>query len=133
MQTKKYIGRPNIFMERDSKSILEMARGAIMERVDYEMSRIVDNIMDANTKATAKRKLVVTVVLQPDDERANIVADVTAKSTLAATNPVRTSLYVAGDPTTGEMSVVEMVPQVPGQMGFDDSEQEAPAMLRLVK
>lgn len=120
-------------MERDSKSILEMARGAIMERVDYEMSRIVDNIMDANTKATAKRKLVVTVVLQPDDERANIVADVTAKSTLAATNPVRTSLYVAGDPATGEMSVVEMVPQVPGQMGFDDSEQEAPAMLRLVK
>ena len=50
-----------------------------------------------------------------------------AKSTLAATNPVTTSLYVAD-----EESIVEMVPQIPGQLTVDDSEQEAPPMLKLI-
>ena len=32
------------------KSILEMARGAILERADYEMKRILDNISEAKSK-----------------------------------------------------------------------------------
>lgn len=39
----------------DKKSILEMSMGAILERVDYEMGKVMDNILDPNTKATAKR------------------------------------------------------------------------------
>lgn len=35
--------------ERTQKSILQMARGAIQERADYEMSRLLDNILDPNT------------------------------------------------------------------------------------
>ena len=49
------------------KSILQMARGAIMERADYETSRLLANILDPNTSATAKRKL--TLELKPDDNR----------------------------------------------------------------
>ena len=41
----------------DKKSILEMSMGVILERVDYEMGRVLDNIIDPNTKATAKRKI----------------------------------------------------------------------------
>lgn len=40
----------------DKKSILEMSMGAILERVDYEMGKVMDNTLDPNTKATAKRK-----------------------------------------------------------------------------
>ena len=110
------------------KSILQMARGAIQERADYEMSRLLANILDCNTSATAKRKLVVTLELKPDDSRQNIAVSVTAKSTLAPTNPVTTSLYVAD-----EDNVVEMVPQIPGQFGIEGAEQEAPPSLKIVK
>ena len=110
------------------KSILQMARGAIRERADYEMTRLLANILDPNTSATAKRKLTLTLELKPDDTRQNIAVSVTAKSALAATNPVTTSLYVAD----GE-NVVEMVPQIPGQFGIDGTEQEAPSSLKLVK
>ena len=41
--------------QRDS--IMQMARGAFEERVDYEMDRVIQNILDPNTKATAKRKI----------------------------------------------------------------------------
>lgn len=110
------------------KSILQMARGAIQERADYEMSRLLANIMDANTSPTAKRKLTITLELKPDDDRQTIAVNCTAKSTLAPTNPVVTSLYVAD----GE-NVVEMVPQIPGQMGMDGEAQEAPPVLKIIK
>lgn len=110
------------------KSVLEMARGAIMERADYEMSRLMENIRDANTSATAVRTLTITLKLKPDDTRQNIALSATAKSTLAATNPVTTALYDAG-----ENDVVEMVPQIPGQFGMDGREQEAPSTLKLLK
>lgn len=110
------------------KSILQMARGAFMERADYEMSKAMDNILDVNTSATAKRKIVVTLELKPDDTRQNIAVSCTAKSTLAATNPITTSLYVAD-----KDNVVEMVPQIPGQFRMDGEEQDAPPALKLIK
>lgn len=114
--------------QETQRSILQMARGAIQERADYEMSRILANILDANTAAAAKRKLTITLELKPDDERQTITVSCTAKSTLAPTNPVVTSLYVAD-----EENVVEMVPQIPGQFGFDGAEQEAPPSLKIIK
>lgn len=94
-------------MDNTTKSILQMARGAITERADYEMARIIGNIMDANTKATAK-------------------------STLAATNPVTTSLYIAGQDAEHGVQAVECLPQVPGQFDMDGGEAEAPATLKIV-
>lgn len=45
----------------DKTSILDMAMGAIKERVDYEMGHIVDNILDPNTPPNKKRKLTLTL------------------------------------------------------------------------
>ena len=73
-------------MNENRDSIMRMARGAFEERVDYEMDKVIQNILDPNTKATAKRKITLTIELTPDDERRQIQVSVTAKSTLAATN-----------------------------------------------
>lgn len=118
--------------ETQRASILQMAQGAFQERVDYEMQRCVDNILDVNTKATAKRKITLTIELTPDDDRRQIRVNVVAKATLAATNPVATSLCVTTD-GNGEMCVAEMVPQLPGQMRMDGNEQEAPKILNLLQ
>lgn len=44
----------------ETKSILEMARGEIMEQVDIEVGKIVDNILDLNTDP--KRYMKLTAV-----------------------------------------------------------------------
>ena len=135
-------------MNENRDSIMRMARGAFEERVDYEMDKVIQNILDPNTKATAKRKITLTIELTPDDERRQIQVSVTAKSTLAATNPVATSLYVTGDTlaatnpvatslyvtgdSNSELVVAEMVPQVPGQLNMDGTQQEQPKLLKLV-
>ena len=115
-------------MENNQKSILQMARGAIQERADYEMTRLIQNVLDANTEATAKRKLTLTLTLTPDSNRQNISVSVTAKSALAPTSPVTTLLYVSD-----EDKVVEALPQIPGQMSMDGDEEEGPANLKLVQ
>ena len=118
----------NFQNEYTTKSILQMARGAIQERADYEITKIVHNILDPNTAATAARKLTLTLTFMPDDTRQNIQVGVVAKSTLATTNPVTTALYVADEKT-----LVEMVPQIPGQLNFDGAEEESAPVLKLIK
>ena len=114
----------------DKKSILEMSMGAILERVDYEMGKVIDNILDPNTKPTGKRKITVGLEFIPSADRKTITVQTTAKSTLVPTDPITTSLYITNQPGTGEMVVAEMVPQVPGQLGMDGGEQDRPKVLK---
>lgn len=115
-----------------TESILRMARGAFEERIDCEMRRVVDNILDINTKATAKRKITMTIEFAPDDDRRLINVSVSSKSALAPMVPVPTSLFITND-ENGEMVVAEMVPQIPGQLDMYGKEQEEPKILKLMK
>lgn len=119
--------------EEAKTSILQMARGAIQERIDYEMAKVIDNILDPNTSTQKKRKLILTIELQPDDNRQTVFVNCTAKSVLCPTNPVSTSLYITGDGATGEVVAVEMVPNVPGQQDMFGEEQEAAPILKMVR
>ena len=118
-------------MANDARSsLLQMAKGAIQERVDYEVSRVVDNILDMNTEAKVKRKVVLTIVMVPDDDRQVVKIEASAKSTLAPVTPVGTSLVITAD-GNGEMMLAEIIPQVPGQISMNGEVQEAPKILKL--
>jgi hypothetical protein len=111
-------------------SLLQMAKGAIQERVDYEVSRVVDNILDLNTEAKVKRKVVLTIVMVPDDDRQVVKIEASAKSTLAPVVPVGTSLVITAD-GNGEMMLAEIIPQVPGQISMNGDVQDAPKILKI--
>jgi len=118
-------------MANDVKSsLLQMAKGAIQERVDYEVSRVVDNLLDMNTEAKAKRKVVLTLVMTTDDDRRVVKVEASAKSALAPVTPIGTSLVITAD-GDGEMMLAEIVPQVPGQMSLTGEVQEAPKILKI--
>ncbi len=118
--------------EEKCKSILQMARGAIEERVDYEMAKVIDNILDPNTAATVTRKITLSIGFKPDSNRQVIRVEVTAKSALCPTDPVATSLFITGD-EQGEVTAVEMVPNIPGQLDFTGGEQEPAPVLKIIK
>lgn len=100
-------------METNVSSLLDMANGAIKERLDYEMGRVIQNIGDPNTKASAKRTITVKIILEPDEERQHIEVSATASSTLAPMHPVKTALAVGNE--EGHVVAVELTPQIPGQ------------------
>lgn len=68
-------------------SLIDMAMGAMKERVDYEMTRCVQNIADPNTKATAKREITLKITLEPDENRQHVEVSCSANSKLAPLNP----------------------------------------------
>lgn len=118
-------------MENNARSsLLQMAKGMIQERVDYEVERCIDNILDVNTEPTAKRKVTLTVELIPDFDRETIAISASAKSKLAPATTVDTILVMTSN-GDGEVCFAEMLPQVPGQTSMDGSEQAAPKILRL--
>lgn len=114
------------------KSILDMAEGAIKERCDIEMSKIIDNIMDINTAATKARELKLTVKFTPSSDRKNGQVSTQAQCKLQPTEPLATALYIGAD-ENGEVGAVELTRQIPGQMNIDGQEQAEPPKLRLAK
>lgn len=113
-------------------SILDMNNGAFKERVDYDMARVVMNILDPNTDPKAKRKITLTIEFVPDADRQTIAVHTGSKATLVPTNPVTTALAFVGD-SNGEMQLVEMLPQVPGQIAMSGDEQPKPKVLKLAE
>ena len=118
-------------MDADVRSsLLQMAKGAIQERVDYEVTRVVDNLLDMNTEAKAKRKVTLNIIMTTDDDRRVVKVEASAKSTLAPVTPIGTSLVITAD-KNGEMMLAEIIPQVPGQISMTGDEQEAPKILKI--
>ena len=113
------------------ESILEMASGAIKEKVDYEVSRVIENILDPNTKPDAKRKIVITLEMIPDSERTHIAMNASVKSTLCPLVPTSTAMTISTD-GNGELAVVELTPHIPGQINMSGEEQPQPKILKLV-
>lgn len=89
--------------EITKKSILEMANGGFLEQVNYEMSKVIDNILDPNTKATGKRKITVTMEITPDDSRMNFSVNFVTKLTLVPVNALTTSMHIFVERDTGEI------------------------------
>lgn len=113
----------------ETKSLLEMAKGAIMEQVNIETSKVIDNIVDPNTEAKKKRQIILTVDFIPSADRQTVTVSATAKSKLLPNNAIQTSLYVGVDYNTGEVIATEMSANIPGQVGFDgNTEPEAPKL-----
>lgn len=99
--------------------------------VDYEMGRILSNIMDPNTKATDKRKVKVEMEFVPDEYRQTVKVSAQVTSKLAVTSAVQTMLYMrVGKDGIG---ATEMTAQIPGQTSIYDAEQGPAPVLRVIK
>lgn len=108
-------------------NLIDAAQGAIGERINHELQKVMENIADINTKAGVKRKIIVTLELLPDENRQHIVMQTTVKSTLQPTHPINSSFYLTNE------GLVEMTAQTPGQLSLDDEVTEYPKLVPLKK
>lgn len=68
--------------------------GAAVELFNTEFQRVLDNCLDPNTKATAKREVVLKVIIKPDDDRESCSVEIQANSKLAAVRPYPTNIFL---------------------------------------
>lgn len=86
--------------------------GAIAERFDDELIKVIGNILDENTDPKVKRKITVEVSIQPNPEdRETCQMSCKVWSKLAATKTLVSAVSVGMDRRTGEVNAVEHVPR----------------------
>lgn len=101
-------------------NILQLAQGAVQEKLDREFEKVFENIQDPNVTATAKRTITLKIDLVPDDVRQVVKTNVTATSKLAPTDPVATTILTGKDLTTNKIEAHELQSGVPGQTYIDE-------------
>ncbi|NQK92942.1 hypothetical protein HO498_01330 [Streptococcus suis] len=69
-----------------------LGEGGLQEKVDKELEKVFDNILDPNTDSKVARKLVITLTMKADDSREVVSTNMDVKSTLAP-NPVTLRPY----------------------------------------
>lgn len=95
-----------------------LGHGAAAELFDKELSRVLDNIMDPDTSATAKRSITLKVEITPDDGRAEARISVTASSKIAAPRGAGGTMFIGrygGKPVATSFNPQQQ------QMEFDEA------------
>jgi hypothetical protein len=94
------------------------ANGALAERANEELQKILENIADPNTDAKKKRKLTLTITLAADNKRDVIMTNVIAKSTLAPAEPIEAKILMDLD-NDGKVTGAELKSGIKGQTFID--------------
>lgn len=89
----------------------KMGLGAVSERFDEELVRVIGNILDQNTDLKTERKITIEVTIAPNQDNRELCSmAVKVTSKLAASKTLVSAVTVGMDRRTGEVDAVEIVP-----------------------
>ncbi|MGT2934247.1 hypothetical protein [Streptococcus catagoni] len=95
-----------------------IGEGGLQEKVDKELEKVFDNILDPNTDIKIKRKLTISLTMTPDETREVVSTSMEVKSTLAPQTGIATTVLVGQK--DGTVYANELKSKIPGQTYFDD-------------
>lgn len=111
----------------------ELCRGVLTEKVNMDLEKIVENILDPNTSETKKRKLTINISFSPNSGRDLVDVDITTKTILAPVEGVNTKIVIGKDLKTGKVAMEEWNKQIPGQMVLQSVDTETGEILEPVE
>lgn len=115
-------------MERQIKKLDELMDGAVTERFNVEMDRVMRNIYDPNTDPEAKRQITIIITIEPNESRDVGRYKVEVKSKTAPIAPITQVCFLRQN-DDGMVVATEVTKQVPGQMDMDGNEQPMPRVV----
>jgi hypothetical protein len=80
-----------------NQTLSTLNEGALEERFQYELGRLLANILDPNTVAKARREIKVTLKFLPDERRAMANLDIIVETKLAPRAPLTTAVAIKQD------------------------------------
>lgn len=85
-----------------------LVQGGAQEKFEKEWDRVIENIDDPNTSATAVRSITIKINLKPDAKRKTLNSTVEVKSTIAPDNPLDTT-FIMGTDKDGNVVAQELL------------------------
>jgi len=104
----------------DRVNLETFAGGALQEKFDDAMEKVLVNMTDPNTPWKNKRKIIVEVSFEQNEDRDDSSVNVSVVPKLAPVKPVSTRMSIGKDLVTGEVFAEEYGSQCRGQMTLDD-------------
>lgn len=104
--------------QRQIGKLDELMDGALTERFNYEMERVLHNVFDPNTNPKAKRQIQIVIDIVPNERRDAAEFKVDVKSKVAPPMAVAQTVMLYQD-DDGNVTATEITGQVPGQMDMD--------------
>ena len=105
-------------MSEDLLTLANMAGGAVLERFNIEMQKVITNIADPNTDPKKKRSVTIKVTVSPNEQRNMAVLDIETKPVLVPAMPVNTSIVIDRD-KKGNVVAAELLSNHPMQRMID--------------
>lgn len=98
----------------------KLAGGAVSERLEIEMQKVLENVADPNTPWKKKRKIQITVTVDPNEKRDLGTVAIDVKTTLAPAHAIPATIMIGTD---GSSKIVgrELLSGEPGQTYLDDT------------
>lgn len=90
-------------------NVATLSGGALIERIQDEIIKIIANITDPNTPAKKARTVTMKITIKPNEQRNMAEVSVSTSSTLCAPTPIETGIYIGMNPKTGEVGASEMI------------------------
>lgn len=108
-------------MNKINVKLSELDEGALQERFEHELSKVVENISDWNTDFKKKRKITIDLEIATDEYRDQIYIAHEVKSKLAPREKRMTKALIAID-DEGDAVANELLSNQKGQMYFDSKD-----------
>jgi len=95
------------------------AGGAVAERFNIELQRVIENIADPNTDPKKARTLILKLTIKADENRDVASVDIETKAGLVPAKPVVTKIVIDQD-SDGNVVAAELKSGIKDQMMIDD-------------
>ena len=107
-----------------SVNLEQLAGGALQEKFDDAMDKVLKNMMDPNTPWKNKRAITVTVTFEQNEERDDVNVAVNVTTKMAPVKGIATKMSIGKDLKTGEIYAEEYGKQIRGQMSMEDYQRQ---------
>lgn len=109
-------------MPDEMLKISNLANGAVVERADWELKKILKNIADPNTDPLKARELTIKLKIKPDETREISDVEISCSSKIVAGKPIKTRMFMSEDGDGGFVAQELFKGQMAGQVTTDEVE-----------
>lgn len=101
-------------------SLKDLANGALQEKVDAAMQKVLENMQDPNTPWKNKRKINIKIAFVQNESRDDAAVEISVSTDTAPVSPVVTRMAIGKDLMSGKTYAQEYGRQIRGQMSLDE-------------
>lgn len=101
-------------------SLNELAGGALQEKANAAMQKVLENMQDPNTPWKNKRAINIKIAFVQNEGRDDTAVEVSVETKLAPVSPVVTRMAIGKDLRSGKTYAQEYGRQIRGQMSMEE-------------